>query len=58
VHVVWGANGVVGRLFSPIEDWQAKAKGKVTGRALQSGHFIPDQVPEVLLEEMLGFFEA
>ena len=57
VHVVWGTNGVVGRLFSPIEDWQAKASGNVTGRALQSGHFIPDQVPEVLLEEMLGFFE-
>jgi len=55
--VVWGANGVVGRLFSPIEDWQAKASGKVTGQALQSGHFIPDQVPEILLEEMLGFFE-
>ena len=57
VHVLWGANGVVGRLFSPVEDWQAKATGKVTGRALQGGHFIPDQIPEVLLEEMLAFFE-
>jgi haloacetate dehalogenase len=44
-------------LFSPVEDWQAKATGKVTGRALQGGHFIPDQIPEVLLEEMLAFFE-
>jgi haloacetate dehalogenase len=57
-HVVWGEHGVVGQLFHPIEDWRAKCAQRVTGRMLQAGHFIPEQAPEMLLEEMLGFFAA
>lgn len=56
LHVVWGAHGVVGKLFSPIDDWQAKASVPVTGKALASGHFIPDESPQALLEEMQAFF--
>ncbi|MGB4347000.1 MAG: alpha/beta hydrolase [Burkholderiaceae bacterium] len=58
LHVVWGENGVVGKLFSPISDWQEKSLSTVTGKALPAGHFIPDQAPELLLEEMMGFFSA
>ncbi|SNT00213.1 haloacetate dehalogenase [Noviherbaspirillum humi] len=58
VRVLWGEQGVVGRLFQPIADWQAKCAQPVTGRALPCGHFIPDQVPELLLPEMLAFFDA
>ena len=54
-HVVWGEHGFVGRLFHPIENWQEKCAGPVTGKALPAGHFIPEQVPELLLQEMLGF---
>lgn len=56
VRVLWGANGVVARLFHPIEDWQAKCDSTVTGKAVPGGHFIPEQVPDVLLAEMLDFF--
>lgn len=56
VHVVWGEHGVVGRLFKPLEDWQVKCEQRVTGKAVPAGHFIPEQVPELLLEEMLAFF--
>lgn len=55
-HVVWGEHGVVGKLFRPLQDWQEKCALPVTGRALPAGHFIPDQVPELLLEEMKTFF--
>jgi haloacetate dehalogenase len=30
----------------------------VSGRALPSGHYIPEEVPDELLAEMLAFFEA
>lgn len=56
VSVLWGDNGVVGRLFHPIEDWQEKSVLPVTGKALPGGHFLPEQVPELLLAEMLDFF--
>lgn len=56
IHVMWGEHGVVGQLFHPIADWQAKCEKPVTGKAVPAGHFIPDQVPEMLLPEMLAFF--
>lgn len=58
VHVVWGEHGIVGQLFQPIEDWQAKCEAAVTGRGLPAGHFIAEQVPESLLDEMREFFDA
>jgi len=57
LHIVWGEHGVVGKLFTPLADWQEKASVTVTGTALPAGHFIPDQVPELLLEEMMMFFK-
>jgi haloacetate dehalogenase len=55
-HVVWGAHGVIAQVFQPIEDWQEKCANKVTGVALAAGHFIPEQVPDLLLNEMTRFF--
>lgn len=56
LHLVWGEYGVVGRMFSPLEDWQKKSAAAVTGTAFAAGHFIPEQSPDRLLQEMLGFF--
>lgn len=56
VRVLWGDHGVVGRVFKPLEDWQVKCEKAVTGKALPAGHFIPEQVPQLLLPEMLEFF--
>jgi haloacetate dehalogenase len=51
---LWGERGVVNRLFKPIEDWRAVATD-VRGKALPSAHFIPEEVPELLLAELLPF---
>jgi haloacetate dehalogenase len=56
VHLIWGRNGIVGRMFDPIADWQAKCSASVTGVAFDSGHFIPEQKPDALLAEMEAFF--
>ena len=55
VNVVWGEHGAVNRCFKPIEDWQRVADD-VRGRTLPCGHYIPEEVPEALLLEMLQFF--
>jgi haloacetate dehalogenase len=57
LRVLWGADGVVARCFSPLDEWRAVARD-VSGRALDCGHYIPEEAPDVLLAEMLAFFEA
>ncbi|MBC7512809.1 MAG: alpha/beta hydrolase [Herminiimonas sp.] len=56
LHLIWGKNGIVGRMFDPMADWRAKCAAKVTGTAFDCGHFIPEQKPDALLAEMLAFF--
>jgi haloacetate dehalogenase len=56
LHVLWGAKGVVHRLFTPVADWQARCSHVVTGHPTPGGHYIAEETPELLLDEMLGFF--
>jgi haloacetate dehalogenase len=55
LHVLWGANGTVGRCFDPLALWRAAAID-VSGRALDCGHYIAEERPAELLAEMLAFF--
>ncbi|MDV2686156.1 alpha/beta hydrolase [Alkalihalophilus lindianensis] len=52
--VLWGEKGVVHHCFEPLDEWK-KFATHVQGKALPCGHFIPEEVPELLLEELLGF---
>lgn len=51
---LWGAEGVVGRCFDPLAEWRAVA-GDVRGLALPCGHYIAEEAPERLLEQVLPF---
>lgn len=55
VQVFWGERGVVHRIFTPISDWQEKSALPVTGRPLPSGHYIAEEIPEVLAGELRAF---
>jgi haloacetate dehalogenase len=44
--LVWGAHGVVERLFDPLALWQAQCAARVTPLKLPCGHFIPEERPE------------
>jgi haloacetate dehalogenase len=56
VSVLWGERGVVNKLFAPIRDWQSRSKGTVVGRTMPTGHYIPEEAPELLSAEMQAFF--
>ena len=56
LHVLWGERGVVHRLFQPLDDWRDRCAGPVSGSALPGGHYIAEELPERLLEEMCTFF--
>lgn len=54
--ILWGRHGVVGRCFEPLTEWRKVAK-QVKGGSLPSGHYIPEEVPELLLEHVLEFID-
>jgi haloacetate dehalogenase len=55
LRVLWGEHGVVARCFEPLDLWQELAE-QASGKALPCGHYVPEEAPEVLLEDMLAFF--
>jgi haloacetate dehalogenase len=55
--LLWGAQGTVGELFDVMESWRSRAID-LRGRALPCGHSPQEEVPELLLAELDGFFTA
>jgi haloacetate dehalogenase len=45
---------VVGRLFDCVADWREVADD-VTGVALDSGHFVPEERPQEVVRAIRGF---
>lgn len=54
---LWGADGAVEKCFQPLEEWRKVAR-RVSGHALPCGHYIAEEIPEQLLEEVLPFLRA
>ena len=54
--VLWGTQGVVGRLYEPLALWQAQCAGRVEGSALEAGHFIPEELPDETARRLAAFF--
>jgi haloacetate dehalogenase len=54
--VLWGANGVIAKLFDPLALWQAQCAARVEGRALPAGHFIPEELPQDTARALQAFF--
>jgi haloacetate dehalogenase len=55
-RVLWGAKGAVGKCFDVMALWKAVAND-INGRALDCGHYIAEEAPEILLKEALAFFD-
>ena len=54
--MLWGAHGIIERCFDPLKEWRVVAQD-VRGKALPAGHYLPEEVPELLLEEVLAFLD-
>lgn len=55
VQALWGSRGLVGALYDVVAVWQGYAEN-VEGRALPSGHFLPEEAPEETTAELVAFF--
>ncbi|MGO3055492.1 alpha/beta fold hydrolase [Halomonas sp. AOP43-A1-21] len=54
LKVMWGAEGAIEANFDALSEWH-KVATQVEGKALPCGHYIAEEIPEVLLDEALAF---
>jgi len=53
--VLWGENGVIEKCFNAVDEWRRVARD-VRGRSLPAGHYLPEEVPDLVVEELEKFF--
>lgn len=51
---LWGARSTVGNLYDVLATWREKALS-VTGRGLDCGHTLQEELPDRTTDELLGF---
>ena len=54
---LWGGQGVIHQCFRPLEEWRRVARD-VRGGQLPCGHYIAEEAPQALLEQVLPFFSG
>ncbi|KAK8022963.1 alpha beta hydrolase fold protein [Apiospora marii] len=60
LKVLWGQHGVIEKCFDAVKEWQSVSSKDVAveGHSVDSGHYIPEQIPDVLVSEIKAFFTA
>ncbi|HEY9750128.1 MAG TPA: alpha/beta hydrolase [Allocoleopsis sp.] len=54
--VLWGNQGIIGRKYNVLEIWRERAEN-VFGEAIASGHFLPEEAPEVTYKALYEFLK-
>lgn len=55
MRVLWGQRGMIQKCFDPLNDWSAVAT-TVSGRAIDGGHYLPEECAAQVTSEILDFF--
>jgi haloacetate dehalogenase len=58
LRVLWGKNGFVARMGGNdcLGEWKAVCEGGVSGEGVESGHYIPEEAPEVVIRHVKELF--
>jgi haloacetate dehalogenase len=54
---LWGSKGAMHALYDVLQTWRERAND-VRGKALDSGHFLPEEASGALLTELLAFLQV
>jgi haloacetate dehalogenase len=54
--VLWGEKGKIGAWYDALTIWRDYCAANVTGGAVPSGHYIPEETPGELLDWFDRFF--
>jgi len=55
--VLWSEKGPFHRMYNVLQTWQERAV-RAQGKAMPTGHFLPEQMPQELLQEITTFLRA
>lgn len=55
LRVLWGKYGVIEKCFDAVNEWQSVSSSSVEGEPVPSGHYIPEELPDVLLKHVKEF---
>jgi len=55
--VLWSENGPFHRMYDVLQTWRERAV-HAQGKAMPTGHFLPEQMPDELLQEITTFLRA
>ncbi|KAH8649577.1 putative hydrolase or acyltransferase of alpha/beta superfamily [Ilyonectria robusta] len=55
LYVLWGKEGLLAKNFDVLKEWQQVCAKTVRGQAIESGHFMPEEVPDLIVQEMQCF---
>ncbi len=56
LHVLWGAKGKIGAWYDALAIWRTYCDGSVTGRSIETGHYLAEEDPASVLAELRAFF--
>lgn len=57
LRILWGDHGVIAKCFDALEEWRKVSAASVDGNAVDSGHYIAEERPEFVIENVLEFFK-
>jgi haloacetate dehalogenase len=57
LRVLWAEKGAMGRLYDVMKIWGERGR-KVSGRALPGGHNLQEDVPDMVVEEILALVRS
>lgn len=57
LRVLWGNAGIIGKQFDALAEWRKVTEEGVSvdGHSVDSGHYIPEQAPDVVVAEIRDF---
>jgi haloacetate dehalogenase len=57
LFVLWSEKGPFHRIYNVLHTWQDRAV-QARGKAMPTGHFLPEQMPEELIQELTTFLRV
>jgi haloacetate dehalogenase len=53
---LWGEKGKIGQWYDALAIWRGYVAGTVTGGPVASGHYLPEEAPDAVIERFETFF--
>jgi haloacetate dehalogenase len=54
--VLWGSKGLMDKAYDVLGTWRDRVSGPLSGHAVNSGHFLPEEAPEETYAALRQFF--